>query len=320
MVSITQAFAIDLTGQVCADQFRGELYGGVSSQPDFLRGAAESEGGKPIVCLASTTDDGCESRIRPLLQEGEAVTIPRSDVHYVVTEYGVAYLFGHSLGDRAVALIEVAHPKFRERLLAEAKRLGYVAPQIELKSRKAYPAEEERDVTLENGARVVVRPTKASDVRGIQELFYSLSPDDVYTRFFNCLSSLSVDKAQHLCSVSYDDEMAFVAVTGEPEHEEVVGSSCYYLNHTTNLADVAYMIRPGWKGLGLATLFQERLTEYARARGVRGFTADVLMANKSMLKVFQKTKGRLTLHAESGAYEVKILFDEEPGPILSSSA
>src|SRR6185503_10475 len=112
-----------------------------------------------------------------------------------------------------------------------------------------------------------------------------------------------VDKAQHLCSVSYEDEMAFVAVTGERENEQVVGSSCYYVNPTTNLADVAYMIRPGWQGLGLASIFQLRMTEYARARGVRGFTADVLTTNAKMLKVFERAPGTLSLRAASGSYE-----------------
>ena len=87
MVSLTQAFAIDLTGQVCADQFHGEFYSGVSTQIDFHRGAARSVGGKPIVCLRSTTDDGAESRIRPTLLAGEGVTLVRSNIHYVVTEY-----------------------------------------------------------------------------------------------------------------------------------------------------------------------------------------------------------------------------------------
>jgi acyl-CoA hydrolase len=123
MVSITQAFAIDLTGQVCVDQFEGEFYGGVSTQVGFMRGAARSPGGKPIVCLASTTDDGA-SRIKPLLEVGDGVGIARSDVHYVITEYGIAYLFGKSIRERAVALIEVAHPRWREELLTAAKKIG----------------------------------------------------------------------------------------------------------------------------------------------------------------------------------------------------
>ena len=102
MVSITQAFALDLTGQVCIDQFEGRFYGGLSTQAAFMRGAARSPGGKPIICVASTTDDGA-SRIKPMLETGEGVGIARSDVHWVVTEYGIAYLFGKSIRERALA-------------------------------------------------------------------------------------------------------------------------------------------------------------------------------------------------------------------------
>ena len=143
MVSITQAFAVDLTGQVCVDQFGGEFYGGVSTQASFLRGAARSPGGKPIICLASVTDDGA-SRIKPLLEAGDGVGIARSDVHYVVTEYGIAYLFGKSIRERAVALMDIAHPTHREALLAEARRLGYVPKEQYLASQAAYPVQEER--------------------------------------------------------------------------------------------------------------------------------------------------------------------------------
>src|SRR5215471_15072385 len=141
MVSITQAFAVDLTGQVCVDQFEGEFYGGVSTQAGFIRGAARSPGGKPIVCLASTSDDGT-SRIKPLLETGDGVGIARSDVHYVVTEYGIAYLFGKSIRERALALIDVAHPRWREMLLSSAKQLGYVRSEQYLASQAAYPVHE----------------------------------------------------------------------------------------------------------------------------------------------------------------------------------
>ena len=160
MVSITQAFAVDMTGQVCVDQFEGEFYGGVSTQAGFIRGAARSPGGKPIICLASTADDGT-SRIKPLLETGDGVGIARSDVHYVITEYGIAYLFGKSIRERALALIEVAHPNCREELLVAAKRLGYVRPEQYLASQAAYPVHEERTVQLKNGATVLIRPARA---------------------------------------------------------------------------------------------------------------------------------------------------------------
>jgi acyl-CoA hydrolase/RimJ/RimL family protein N-acetyltransferase len=289
MVSVTQAFAVDLTGQVCADQFGGEFYGGVSTQPDFLRGAASSPGGKAIVCLASTTRDGKESRIRPLLKEGEGVTIARSDIHYVVTEYGSTYLFGKSIRERALSLIEIAHPAFRLWLLEEAKRLGYVSEERSLRSSVAYPVEEEREVVLKNQVVALIRPSRASDVERLQELFCNLTESDVYTRFFAYLRSLSVSAAQQLCSVNYEDEMAFLAVVGKDEDERIIGSSCYVVDPSTNMAEVAYMIHPQWQEKGVGTALQQRMIEYARSKGLRGFTAAVLVENERMIKLIEKS-------------------------------
>ncbi|MCP4680285.1 MAG: GNAT family N-acetyltransferase [Deltaproteobacteria bacterium] len=307
MVSVTQAFAVDLTGQICADQFRGEFYGGVSTQPEFLRGAAESQGGKPIICLASTTEKDGESRILPLLREGEGVTIPRSDVHYVVTEYGSAYLFGKTVRERALALIEIAHPSFREWLLTEGKRLGYLREDQTLQSKVAYPSHEERRMTLKNGKQVVLRPSRASDTEGVKNLFYHLKPQDIYTRFFSRLTSLSVSRTEHLCNVDYESEMAFMAVVGSDDDEQIVGSSCYYVDQTTNLAEVAYMILPEWQSTGLGTALQTRMTEYAISKELNGFTADVLSSNAKMIDLARKSYD-VSMKLDSGVYEVTMLF------------
>src|SRR5208283_1671977 len=142
MVSITQAFAVDLTGQVCVDQFGGVFYGGVSTQAAFLRGAARSPGGKPIICLASTTDQGAVSRIKPMLGPGDGVGIARSDVHYVITEYGIAYLFGKSIRERAVVLMDIAHPSHREALASRGEATS--RRRLAIPERRAYRAPEER--------------------------------------------------------------------------------------------------------------------------------------------------------------------------------
>ena len=299
MVSITQAFAIDLTGQVCVDQFEGEFYGGVSTQVGFIRGAARSPGGKPIICLASTTDDGA-SRIKPLLEAGDGVGIARSDVHYVITEYGIAYLFGKSIRERAVALIEVAHPRWREELLTAAKQLGYVRSEQYLASQAAYSVHEERTVALKNGAKVLIRPARAADAGALQALFHRLSPDDVYTRFFRRVRSLSYGELQTLCNVNHETEVAFLGVTGPRENEEVVGSACYFLSPTTNLAEVAFMVSPEWQGAGLGTALQARLQEYAMSRGVRGFVAEILPRNASMLRLAARAPGTMTDVARRG--------------------
>jgi len=285
LVSVTQAFSIDLMGQACADQFGGEFYGGLSAQPEFIRASASSPGGKSIICLSSTTDDGKESRIRPLLREGEGVTIPRSEVHYVITEYGSAYLYCKSIQEKALALIEIAHPEFRPWLLEEGIRLGYLKKGQTLKSKTAYPEIEEREVQLKNGEKVLIRPAKASDAAGLQDVFYNMEPNDIYTRFFTHLASLTDKMAQHLCNVDYENEMAFTAVVGERENEKVIGTSCYYIDCTDNLAEVAYMIRPEWQKCGLGSALQQRMAEYAQSKGLRGFKANILVQNKGLARL-----------------------------------
>lgn len=116
MVAINSAIEVDLSGQVCADSIGYQIYSGIGGQVDFIRGAARSRGGKPIIALPSTAKGGTISRIVPYLKEGAGVVTTRGDVHYVVTEYGVAYLHGRNLRERAEALIRIAHPRFREEL------------------------------------------------------------------------------------------------------------------------------------------------------------------------------------------------------------
>lgn len=309
MVSLTQAFSIDLTGQVCTDQFGGRFYGGVSSQPEFLRGASLVPNGKPIVCVRSTTDDEAESCIRSLLPAGEGVTIARSDIHYVVTEYGIAYLFGKSVRERAIALIEIAHPKFRAGLLEEAKRLGYARPEQKLSTQRPYLVEEERTVSLQGKRQILIRPARASDAMAMKDIFYHMTQHDIYTRFFHRVNALSFNEAQRLCNVNFDNEVAFVAVSGTRENEQIVGSCCYFLNPTTNLAEVGYMIVPEWQATGLGQAFQQRMMEYAKKKGVRGFVADILAENSKMIALAKHACDHVQVHKDGETVEVVMLFD-----------
>ncbi|MGE5125975.1 MAG: acetyl-CoA hydrolase/transferase family protein [Betaproteobacteria bacterium] len=122
MVAINSAIAVDITGQVCADSMGRAIYSGFGGQVDFIRGASRSRGGKPIIALPATAKDGTISRICDVLAEGSGVVTSRADVHYVVTEYGVANLHGRSLRERAQALIACAHPRFRDELRCAAQK------------------------------------------------------------------------------------------------------------------------------------------------------------------------------------------------------
>jgi acetyl-CoA hydrolase len=122
MVAINSALAVDLTGQVCADSIGRTIYSGFGGQVDFVRGAARSKGGKPVIALPSTARAGTVSRIVDTLAEGAGVVTTRADVHYVVTEHGIARLYGKCLRERAQELIAIAHPDFRSELRAAACR------------------------------------------------------------------------------------------------------------------------------------------------------------------------------------------------------
>jgi acyl-CoA hydrolase len=127
-VAINSALAVDLTGPVAADTIGGRFFSGIGGQVDFIRGAARSRGGRPIIALPSTARDGKVSRICAALEEGAGVVTSRGDIRYVVTEYGVADLWGKNIRQRSMALIDIAHPDFRSELLAAAKARKFIFP------------------------------------------------------------------------------------------------------------------------------------------------------------------------------------------------
>ena len=308
MVSVTQAFTIDLTGQVCADQLDGEFYGGIAAQGEFLRGASRSTGGKAIICLASTADGGASSRVKVALDAGESVTVARVDVHYVITEYGIAYLFGKSIRERAIALIDVAHPAFRAELFAQAQAKGYIPADQSLKNLRAYPVEEEHTVELKDRRTVLLRPAVSSDGAEIRNLFHSLTDEDVKTRFFRTVRGLSADDVQRLCNVNFENEVAFVAVAGTRENPQIVAQSCYFVDPSTNLAETAFMVGPAWQGSGLGKAMQQRMIEHARSRGVLGFVAEILSINAHMIKLANAGSSNVRVEPNGETVKVTALF------------
>ena len=308
MVSVTQACAVDLSGQVCADLFEGEFCSGAPTQLEFMKGAALSPGGKPIVCMRSTSEDGKVSHIRPQLLAAEGVTVARTDVHYVVTEYGIAYLFGKTMQERALELIRIAHPDFRLGLLKESKKLGYVKKGLVLRKPR-YPAEEERSVLLRSQKTVLIRPTRGGDASALQQFFRSMSREDCYTRFFRRMNRLSDTEAQRLCHVDQCREVAFLALTGKKGNEAIIGSAFYFVNPTTNMAEVAYMVAPEWQGVGIGTALQLKLMEHARSRGLRGFTAEIQIYNANMINLAKSACDDISIQRHGDSFEVTMLFN-----------
>ncbi|HNQ22076.1 MAG TPA: GNAT family N-acetyltransferase [Phycisphaerae bacterium] len=310
MISINSAIEVDLTGQVCADSLGPMFYSGIGGQVDFTRGAARSKGGKPIIALPSTAEGEVFSRIVPYLKQGAGVVTSRGDVHYIVTEYGAAYLHGKSIRERALALIHIAHPKFRPWLLAEAKGRHLVyADQIELPVRTPlYPERLEQWVDLKDESRVFLRPLKLTDEGRLRDMFYRLSTESVHFRFFRYVKAMPHEQLQEFLRVDYESDMALVALVSADEDADIIGIAHYRNNPRTNYADAAFLVRDDWQGKGIGKHMIRVLVEAAQENGIAGFTADVLAENIGMLRVFQSTGFPIDTEMEDGAYTLRIPF------------
>ncbi len=301
---------MDLTGQVCSDSLGDLFYSGIGGQVDFVRGASRSEGGKAIIALPSTALNESISRIVPHLKTGAGVVTSRGDVHYVVTEYGCAYLHGKNIRERAMALIQIAHPKFRPWLLGEAKARHLVySDQIELPVQMTqYPEEYESWVNTKDGKKVFCRPLKLTDERLVRELFYQLSEDSIHYRFFHMIKSMPHAKLQELLQVDYHQNMAMVILTGADESSELIGIAHYHNDARTNMAQASFLVRDDWQGKGIGRNLLSTLVDFARANGISGFTADVLSHNSNMLNVFHDCGYSVESNLSDGIYELKIPF------------
>jgi len=313
MVSINSALEVDLTGQVCADSVGFQFYSGIGGQVDFVRGAARSKDGKAVIVLRSTRDDDKHSRIVPTLTEGAGIVTSRGDVHYVVTEWGVAYLHGKTVRERALALISIAHPKFRAELFNLAKEKHYIyadqpaAPLLEAR----YPEEFETAANLKDGTEVFIRPIRPTDEPQMRELFYSFSKDTVFYRFFSYLKAMPHDKLAKFVNVDYETEMAIVACLKHSGEERIIGSARYYVDRSTGLAEYAIEVQDEWQNRGAGNALFEHLIRIAKMKGLKGLVGYVLDTNTRAYRLMMRTGLPIETKWEDGVYTLTMRFKDE---------
>lgn len=310
MTAVNTALQVDLTGQVCADSLGYSFYSGIGGHADFMRGAGYADDGKSIIALSSTAQDGDVSRIVPSLNEGAGVVTTRGDVEYIVTEYGVAYLKGKNIRQRAMELINVAHPKFREKLLKEAKEhnLVYQDQVLVLDEGGRYPEELETIKTID-GKEYIFRPMKPTDDELLKDLFYSLSDESRYKRFMSARKDLHHDRRQEFVQIDFKKEMAIVVIDPEIEGpHRMVGEADYRIKEGQNVAEISVMVRDEYQSMGIGSALVEYLTMIAKNQGLYGFTAEVLADNKKMLKVFEKMGYDIEKKRKYGEYELRMRF------------
>jgi acyl-CoA hydrolase/GNAT superfamily N-acetyltransferase len=312
MVSINSAIQIDITGQVCADSIGSTLYSGIGGQVDFVRGAAMSPEGKPVIALPATAKGGKVSRIVSELDQGAGVVTSRGDVHYVATEYGVAYIHGKTIRERAMALIEIAHPDFRPELRDIAVGRHYVPVEWELPSEASrYPVEmeEHHDFKEKN---LFVRPLRSADADRLMEFFYSHSPETIHGRYRYPKKSLPRNEAMRMCTLDYTRRFA-IAVFGEGEKKRhIVAIGRYHLNERTQFAETAIVIHEQYRRLGIASYLLKQLRKHAETNSILGFYGESSPGNKATIALHRAVGHPVIFDPEADMYKYTLKFDENP--------
>jgi acyl-CoA hydrolase/GNAT superfamily N-acetyltransferase len=310
MVAMSVAMSIDLTGQVAADAMPHSHFSGVTGISDFMRGAVQSPGGKSILMLPATAMKGKKSRIVPFLGD-TAVAAARGDVHLVVTEYGAVNLFGKSFQERAMALISIAHPDFRDELFFEAKKMGLLSTDRTLHESMhgVYPIHLEETIEI-TGEPVTVRPVKPVDDRRIQEHFYNLDKNDVISRFFHEKTSFMKEEVEGVSQIDYVKDLTVVAIVGEFGFGRVVGIGEYLIDPATNVAEVAFSISKDYQKKGIGKILLKKLASAAKENDIAGLVAYTSPNNRGMIKLFNQLPYKVDTFYDGDMLTLNCKFNE----------
>ena len=236
----------------------------------------------------------------------------RGEVNYIVTEYGIAYLGGRTIRERAMALIEVAHPNHREDLMEAARKLGYIYPdQIYYKS--ASPELRQRirtDHIFKDGLKCHIRAVRPTDETMLRDLFYNLSESSVYFRYFSPKRSMPHKNVQAYINLNQDEGVSLVVTIGPRENRKMIAEARYMVEPGEGFADSAFMVDESYQGRGIASYLLNYLIEIAKERGIKGFKADVLFSNQPMLKVYEKVPYKIHKRFADGIVSLTFAFDE----------
>ena len=309
MTAINSALEIDLSGQASAESLGSTFYSGIGGQANFMRGAVLAPKGKNILALQSTTRNDEASRIVPALKEGAGVTLTRGDLHYVVTEYGIAHLHGKNIRERAMSLIAIAHPKFRPWLIEEAKKrsLIYKDQAFYPGEKGEYPEHLEAYRTTKQNVPILMRPVKISDEPLIKDFYYSLSDKSLYRRFMTMRRQMShPDLQKHFVVIDYTREMAILAVKKYLGQEVIAGMAQYCICGDTLSAEASIVVRDDFQGKGIGFELLSYLVTVAKGEGLLTFTADVLPDNLAVLKLIEKLGLKFDRKWDSGLIHIVI--------------
>jgi len=309
MTAINTVLQIDLTGQASTESLGNVFYSGISGFANFMRATPLAKRGKSIIAMKSTANNGKVSKIVPNLLEGSGVSMHRADVQYVVTEYGIAYLQGKNLRERAMELISIAHPDFRPWLIEEAKarNLIYKDQKFVPGPRGQYIEEYEALRETRTGIDILLRPIRISDEPRLRDFFNTLSDKSLYLRFFTPRKYVPHESLQEIVTFDNAKGVSIVAIVQQEENEKIIGLGQYYINETNYSAEISFATSDEYQNNGIASILLSHLTYLAQKNGLLSFTASVLAENRSMVKVLKKV-GFVHKATEDGISEFEKAF------------
>ena len=310
-VTVVAARKVDLYGRIGLYTGKGNVATGPAEVMDFLSGAELSDGGRSIFALTSRDPKGSPNILASIAALPNQFSAFES-IGAIVTEYGVAYLKGRTLRERAQALIDIAHPDDRANLVQKAKKnkILYHDQIFLADSARLYPADISETSDVGDNLRIRFRAIRPSDEEGMRHLFYRFSEETVYYRYFQTISSMPHAKMQEYVNVDWNQVMSIVGLAGKEGKGRIIAEARYIKIPGSPFAEVVFVVDEDYQRHGIATFMYRLLIRLAKERGVRGFVAEVLYSNiGGIMKVFKKGNLPVRAHLEGGVYHLEIPFD-----------
>lgn len=321
LVSVLNVKKIDLSGDLVLIKRNEFQIAGFDGKLNFAIAATQSRGGKAIVALPSE-DENAQSNI--VLNHRDFPGRVRSTlgaVRYVVTEYGAAYIFGKTVRERAIALIQIAHPRHREKLIEEAKasKLIYADQMYNVQNALNYPLSLEKSLKFKNNLEVVFRPIRASDEDMMRRLFYQFSSEARYMRYFSAIIAMPHVKMQPYVNIDYDKTLSLVGLVEHRGIERIIAECRYAYDPDEDEYEMAFVVDESFQGIGLGTFMLQYLFIIAAERKIERLVSYVLTENVKMISVLRNA--RLTPEEIMHETETKFVFyiNEDRGLFQSLS-
>ena len=292
LVCILNINKIDITGDSVVLSSKDLQITGFDSKMNIALAATHSRDGKVIVGLRSQDRHGNSNIVINHTISSVRQRCTLGTIRYVVTEFGIANIFGKPIRERVLAMLEIAHPDHRQKLFDEAKKNGLVfSDQIyDIENALHYPYSLEKNVSFKKNVLVKFRPIKPSDEDKMRRLFYQFSDEAKYLRYFSAIRTMSHKEMQRYVNIDYKQNLSMVGIVQERGIERIIAECRYSFYEDENIYEAAFIVDEDFQGIGIATFMLEHLLEIAKERGLERISAYVLAQNDKMISVFEKAK------------------------------